>query len=167
MAQEQSNERRLDVPDDRAWQERFWTVQRAAWVLMALFILAALFGATGKGGPLASASAATPDGTLEYPRITRWQSAEDVIVRLPDSAAGDIELLVSPKFAEVYSIDSIVPQPSQSEATSQGHLFTFDATGNGPKEIILHVTAGKPAFGRPVDVRIGRSVARVRVTVLP
>ena len=167
MAKDQNREQTLEVADDRAWQERFWTVQRVGWLVMALFILAALFGATGKGGPLASASAATPDGTLEYPRITRWQSAEDVIVRLPDSAAGDIELLVSPEFAEVYSVDSIVPQPSQSEATSEGHLFTFAATGKGPKEIILHVTAGKPAFGQPVDVRIGQSVARIRVTVLP
>ena len=167
MAQEQSKERRLDVPDDRAWQERFWTVQRVAWVLMALFILAALFGATGKGGPLASASAQTPDGTIDYPRITRWQSAEDVIIRLPPATSGEVELLVSPGFAKVYSIDSIVPQPSKSTTTPAGHMFTFAAAGGGPKEIVLNVTAGKPAIAQPVDVHIGRSAAHIRVTVLP
>ena len=167
MAKEQGGERRLDVSDDRVWQERFWTIQRIGWLVMALFILAALLGATGKGGPLAKASVQTAGGTIDYPRITRWQSAEDVIVHLPASASGEVELLASPGFAEVYSIDSIVPQPSAARTTPAGHLFTFDATGGGPKEIILHVTAGKPVIGQPVMVRIGQSVARIRVTVLP
>ena len=167
MAEVQSSERRLDISDDRDWQERFWTIQRVSWLLMAMFIVAALLGATGKGGPLSSASVRTPDGTIDYPRITRWQSAEDVIVRLPASTSGEVDLLVSPEFAEVYGIDSIIPEPTRSKTTPAGHRFTFAADGGGQKEIILHVTAGKPAISQPVDIRLGRSVTRIRVTVLP
>lgn len=64
---------RLDVDDDRAFQEKFWTFQRVAWALMALILLAALAGTTGSGGPLAHAEASGPGGSIEYPRIARWQ----------------------------------------------------------------------------------------------
>lgn len=167
MADKQSKHPPLAVADDRDWQERFWTVQRIGWLMMALLVVAALAGATGKGGPLASATITTDGGIIDYPRISRWQSSEDVIVRLAPSASGDVELLVSPAFSKVFSIDSILPEPSSSQATAAGHLFTFATMAGGNKQIILRVTGGKPVVEQPVDVRIGRSAAHLKVTVLP
>lgn len=74
----------FEVEEDRTFQERFWTAQRFAWSAMGLFIVAALAGATGSGGPLADAVAETPGGTIEYPRIARWQAAERMTVRVCD-----------------------------------------------------------------------------------
>ncbi len=167
MADKQGKHAPLEVADDRDWQERFWTAQRIGWLVMAVLVVAALAGATGKGGPLASATMTTDGGTIVYPRIARWQSSEDVIVRLPPSASGNVELLVSPAFSKVFSIDSILPEPSSSQATAAGHLFTFPTMAGGDKQIILRVTGGKPVIEQPVDVRIGKSAARLTVTVLP
>lgn len=157
----------LEVAEDRDWQEKFWTAQRIGWLVMALFVISALAGATGKGGPLASATIRTSGGTIDYPRIARWQAAEDVIIRLPASTAGNVELLVSPAFSRVFSIDSIMPEPSEAQTTPAGHRLTFSTADGGDKQIILQVTGGKPVIEQPVDVRIGGSAARLTVTVLP
>lgn len=167
MAGKQSRIHSLDIAEHRDWQERFWNIQRLGWVLMTLFIVAAALGATGKGGPLATASVRTADGTVHYPRVTRWRSDEDIVVRLPASASGEVELLVSPAFSEVFGVDSVSPDPRRSTVTPSGHAYTFAVTPGGPKEIFLHVTSGRPTFRQPLAMRVGESVARMEVTVLP
>lgn len=164
----QSRQRQSPVAEeDRDWQERFWTVQRIGWLLMALLVIAALAGATGKGGPLSSTTLRTDSGTINYPRITRWQSSEDVVVTLPAHLTGDVELLVSPAFSRVFSIDSIVPAPSDARTTPAGLQFTFRTAPGGEKDIIIHVTSGKPVLSQNVQLRIGEKAARLNVTVLP
>lgn len=118
---------------------------------------------------LASASAQLPGGaTIEYPRITRWQSKEQVIVRLPASAAGEVELELSPAFVEIFSIVSLEPEPSEVRATSGGHRFTFNVEPGGEKLIVFNVEAGKPTMQRTTNVRIGDGPpAEMRLTVLP
>lgn len=169
MAEKQRKSGRLQVEEDRPWQERMWTAQRIGWVLMALLILAALLGVMGKGGPLASASAHTLAGTIEYPRIARWQSNERVTVRLPPSVGGRVEVELSRPFVQLFSIQSIEPDPSEVLATSAGCRFTFDVEqGGGEKLIIFSLKAGKPALQQTVDVRIGDAPpTQMRLTVLP
>jgi hypothetical protein len=158
----------LEVQEDRAWQEKFWTFQRIGWALMALLILAAMLGATGKGGPLASASAQTPAGTIEYPRITRWRAVEQVTVRLPPATAGKVELELSKAFAELFTIESVDPEPAEVQATGTGHRFSFDVAGGGEKLIVFDVRSAKPALLRTVPTTIDDAPpAEMRVTVLP
>lgn len=169
MAAQQGRSGGLQVSEDRAWQEKFWTAQRVGWIVMALVIFAASLGLTGKGGPLASATAGNAAGMIEYPRITRWQSQEDVTVRLAPSAAGKVDLLLSPSFARLFSIESVVPEPSSVATTGAGQRFTFEVgPGEGEKTIAFAVTTGRPVLGQPVEARIGNSQpVRLNVTVLP
>lgn len=169
MAAEQRKSGGLQVNEDRAWQEKFWTAQRVSWIAMALVIVVAVLGLTGKGGPFASASARSASGTIEYPRITRWQSQEEVAVRLAPSAAGKVDLLLSPSFARLFSIKSVVPEPSSVATTGAGQRFTFEVgPGEDEKTIIFNVTTGRPVLGQPVEARIGNlQPVRMNVTVLP
>lgn len=169
MAEKQQQARGLQVEEDRAWQEKFWTAQRIAWVLMALFIFAALVGFTGKGGAFASATAQTPAGMIEYPRITRWQSDELLTVKLPSAASGEVQLELSNSFVELFAVQSIKPEPSKAVATATGHRFTFDVErGGGPKLIQFQIQAENPALLQPMTAMIGTSQpAQMTVTVLP
>ncbi|HXH53749.1 MAG TPA: hypothetical protein VNH53_10030 [Sphingomicrobium sp.] len=160
----------LQVQEDRAWQEKFWSAQRVGWVVMALLVLAALAGATGKGGPVASASARTPAGIIEYPRIARLQSDEKVTVRLPPSASGEIPVELLRPFAESFSIELIEPEPSHVEATADGQRFIFNvgSCGGGEKLIVFHVRARRAAMNSRLAVRIGdERPVTLAVTVLP
>lgn len=169
MGKAAESDDRLEVNEDRAWQERTWTIQRLGWIAMVVFLLAALFGATGSGGPLATARVATGGGTIDHPRIARWQSAEQVTVNLPSGSTGPIDVELERSFVDLFSIESVEPDPSQVTATGAGHRFTFDLAGDaGPKSIAFHVRASNPAIERAIGVRIGEGrPARMIVTVLP
>lgn len=160
---------RLDIDDDRAFQERFWTFQRVAWAVMALILIAALAGATGSGGPLADAEASGPGGSIEYPRIARWQSAERMIVRLPPEARGTARLELGGAFTQTFAIEDIEPQPSSSVATAAGHRYEF-ALGDAPgeKRIILHLRAASPSLPVRVPAKLGDAPPLpLRMVVLP
>lgn len=169
MAEKQEKRGRLQVEEDRPWQETLWSAQRVGWALMALLIFAALLGALGKGGPFASASARSPAAVIEYPRITRWQSNEQVTVRLPPSASGEVDVELSRAFVELFSVESIEPDPSEVQATGAGHRFTFNVeNGGGDKLVVFHVKAGTPALKRTIHARIGDAPpTEMRLTVLP
>ena len=136
---------------------------------MALFLIAALFGATGAGGPIASARVETAGGTIEYPRIARWQSAEEVTIALPAGSSGTIDVEIEKSFAELFGVESVEPEPSQVVATEKGHRFSFDlGTDAGPKNLAFHVRPSSPTFRRTITARIGDAPpARMNVTVLP
>lgn len=165
----QKSKSAFQVDEDRAWQEKFWTAQRVGWAMMALLVLVAFTGALGKGGPLASASARTPAGTVEYPRVTRSQSSEQIVVKLSPQAEGEVEVELSSGFLQLFTLRSIHPEPSQSEVTGEGQRFAFDVAGRGShKRIVLDVRSRQTAFERTVPIRIGDlPPTPLRVTVLP
>ena len=160
---------RLDVDENRDFQEKFWTFQRFAWAAMVLILVAALAGATGSGGPLAHATASGPGGSIDYPRIARWQAAERMIVRLPPDAAGTARIELGEAFARTFAIENIEPQPSSSVATAAGHRYEFDlGDGPGEKRIILHLRAASPSPPVRVPARLGEASALpLRLVVLP
>ncbi|HET9460108.1 MAG TPA: hypothetical protein VFO51_09030 [Sphingomicrobium sp.] len=159
----------LQISEDRSWQEKFWTAQRVAWAVMALFILAAIAGLTGKGGPLASATARMGDAVVDYPAITRWQSDEQVQFHLADSDPDRVDILLSPHFVHLFAINSIEPEPSEVKATGAGHRFTFETeAGARGRTITFDVRAQKPAIAQRIQAAVGnRPAAELKITVLP
>jgi hypothetical protein len=158
----------LEVHEDRPWQETLWTAQRVGWAVMALIVLAALVGLTGKGGPIASASAETAGATILYPRITRWKSDDQLTVRLPPSASGKVDVELSKAFGELFAIRSVEPEPSEVQATANGHRYTFEVEGGGDKLVVFGLHAENPAIQRTVRAQIADAPpAHLTITVLP
>ena len=145
----------LELNEDRPFQEKFWSFERGAWVVMALIMVAALAGLTGQGGPLAGASVAGPDGRIEYPRIARWEADDSLTVTLPPGAAGEATIDIGPAFSDIFGISDVRPTPAESSATGDGQRMTFDlGDGAGPRRIVLHVRPTKPSFGKPIEMRL-------------
>lgn len=158
----------FEVQEDRPWQEGWWVVQRVGWAIMALIILAALVGLTGKGGPLASATADAAGATIDYPRITRWKSDDQLTVRLPASASGKVDVELSRAFGELFSVRSVEPQPSGMQATANGHRYTFEVEGAGEKLVVFGLHAENPAIQRTVRAEVADAPpADLTITVLP
>ena len=169
MAKAETNARRLQVTEDRSWQEKFWTAQRVGWVLMAILILAAIAGLTGMGGPLASARAELGGGTIDYPRITRWQADDQMQVRISPASPTDVELTLSREFVQLFTISSIQPEPAEVQATAAGHRFTFETEpGERERVIAFAVRATRPVIARPFAASLGDAQPqRLTITVLP
>lgn len=134
---------------------------------MALFLAAALGGVTGSGGLLAHGRVETPAATFDYPRIARWQAADDLTVTLPPRTSGEVELDLSSDFVRLFSIESVEPTPTEVAATRDGHRFTFDVLAGGGI-IAFHVRPSKPSLPRRVTATVGTAPpAHMTITVLP
>jgi hypothetical protein len=158
----------LDLDSDRPFQERMWRFERAAWALMALLVIAAFAGFTGKGGPFAHARVQAGTATVDYPRISRWQTADSLTVEFGPETSGRGEVLLPSAFTDSFAIESVVPQPIEVVATPEGKLFRFAMEGNGRKSVNFAVRAGSPSWWTEGDLRLGDdSRARLGFVVLP
>ena len=161
----------LDDAEPMAHQRWEWTLERVAWVIMALVIVAGLLGGLG-AGPLASREAAAPDGSLvvEYYAIERAAAPNTLVLRLGPKAgeSSQIDLAFSRPFAEGTQLDSLVPEPVQTTAREGEIVHTFAASDlTGGSTIVCRYQHQR--FGS-LDYRIaiqGREPARVRQIVLP
>jgi len=145
----------LDLNDDKPFQERFWTFQRFAWLAFALCVILALAGLTGGGGPLSRATASGDAGTVDYPRVARWEASDALRIILPESANRQVRIDIGSAFSEVFELEDIQPQPSASEATAEGLRFVFDLSDPpGERRIVMHVRAMRPSLGRAMHIRI-------------
>lgn len=157
----------LQLDSDVALQERMWKVERVAWLLLGLIVLAALAGAFGGGGFLSSAHYQAPAGTfsLEYRRLTRHSTQTTLSYRL---SPGQSELWLSNQFLQGVTIEWIAPEPEQTARDDARTVFRFDSlTPDRPLEVEFHV---RPSGFGPLELETGTpagSSARLRSFVYP
>lgn len=134
-----------DIAEDRSFQQRFWKIERLAWVFFALLLLGALAGAFGRGGPLASGSAPLGAGRVDYPAIARWQAGEEFAIRVAGDS-GERRLVLSSEFLQAFKVDSLRPEPGRVEATAAGHAYFYPATSDATLDIWIAVTPRSPGY---------------------
>lgn len=159
----------IELDEDRPFQERFWSFQRIAWVVMGLIVAAALAGLTGAGGLLSRAEATAPGATLDYPRVTRWQASDDMRLTLAPRGADQATIMIGASFFDIFEIEEIHPAPAESGATASGQRLVFDlGEASGEREIIFHIRATAPALTATYQVRVDDGPAmRLSPVVLP
>jgi hypothetical protein len=67
----------LQLDEHRRFQERFWKLERVAWIVFAIVTLSALLSLTGAGGPLATVWSESGNAVISYPRVARWETADE------------------------------------------------------------------------------------------
>lgn len=167
MSEAPPNRGELELDDDIDFQRRSWKFQRAGRFLMALLVVLALLGLFG-GGPLSNATAGGEGAKLsiEYSRFARLSGTSTLRLRLAPGAAtgGEAKIRISREFLDGVQVDTITPEPTESEAGEEHTIFTFaipDATQ--PAIIEFHFRPLK--FGRlSADVGL---VGETRVRLAP
>jgi hypothetical protein len=137
--------RRLQIEEDRNFQERFWVAERVAWGGFTVILIAALAGLTGGGGPFAQATAQLAGGQVVYPRISRWVADDTVTVRFGPGEAPR-RLFIPQEFLTVFELQTIQPEPIRSIGAQGGLLFLFDAEPGA--EVSIGVRARQPGILR-------------------
>ncbi len=145
----------LQLNEHRRFQERFWTIERLAWCVFALIIVAGLLGAFGSGGPLATKVTVIDRAIVEHPRIGRWEGTDEMIVRFKsDPAAQTRSLFLSNTFTEVFQVEDIQPLPARTVIEASGQRLFFDNPGHDGGMVTLHLraqSAGSASFSVGVD----------------
>ena len=119
--------RSLEIDEDEAFERRSFTVQRAGWIFMAAFVVAAAAGLFGSG-PLARAHTAVPGAfTVEYDRLTRYQSDQTLHIHLDPAVTRGREarLWINRGFLDSSKINTVVPAPLRIEGEADRLHYVF------------------------------------------
>lgn len=160
----------LAVGEDLEFQHRWWRFEKIVWALFTLIIVLDVAGVFGRG-PLAKATAQTPDGSMriEYERVERFETPSMLTVHFGRNAVaqGKIQLWVSDNVIKPLGNQRIIPQPETSVIASGGILYTWAAT-EPPDSAAFALEPSRPGFFE-YEIRMpgtGASIRR-RVLVMP
>jgi hypothetical protein len=155
-----------EIAEDRPFQERFWHVERFAWIGFGLLLLAAMAGFFGSGGPFSRGEAISGETRIDFPTQARWEAGEEINVRLAGSA-GERVVEVSNEFAEAFEIDDIQPPPDRVEATAGGQRLVFLAADSAPIMVRLAMTPRHPGPAKYLIAASGMPAVPVSTFVWP
>jgi hypothetical protein len=105
---------------------REWVIQRVAWVIMVLILIAALIGFFGNG-PWSKRTAMSEDGGLsvEYQRVIRFQAQTELQIRLEAEGDSPATLVIGEGYLEHFELKSVVPEPETQQAGEGELILTF------------------------------------------
>lgn len=128
----------IEDVDDISFQRSEWTVQRFAWVGLAVFLAAAVAGLFSVG-PLSATTARSPDGalTVSYDRFLRHVGITSATVVVGKEAVHEQEvtLFIAKDLARGWDIENVVPHPSTESSSGSWLIYQFDVLGGTPPRI--------------------------------
>jgi hypothetical protein len=133
----------LDIGQDLEYEQRALKIQKVAFVIWALLLIAALAGLCGPG-PLSQATTSTPDKAVQvqYNRFARMQAPTDLEVHLGPGVAkeGHVPITLSDQYAENVEVRSVTPQPSGTHVGADGVTYSYDVPDAGqPGLVVFHL----------------------------
>ncbi|MEO1987143.1 MAG: hypothetical protein ABGX47_10920 [Martelella sp.] len=143
----------LQLKENRTFQERFWLAERWAWLGFVIFVLMALFGFTGSGGPFSTASKLSGEAEIRFPAVTRWQTSDRMVITF-ESPAANHTVTFSAAFGKAFQVESIHPEPVSSSIADEGQMLIFaaDDARRGTVAIDLRAQSpGRKSYGLTVD----------------
>jgi len=159
----------LEVGQDADFERRWWTVQRTAWVILAIVTAAALAGAFGRG-PLASASKSMNGVDVEWERIGRFNFGYDLEVAVSPSAAGngDVEITLPQEYVRCSGLQRTAPRAVEEREGGDAVTYVFRrASTSEPVRVRFHLQPRSlGACGGSITVGENPAVA-IRQFVLP
>ena len=119
----------LQVGQDLEFQRREWVVERIGWGLMALLVIAALFGLLG-GGPLSQATAGGEGGPfqVQYGRFVRHRAPTDMEITLQPGAVQEdkARVWVDREWLDTIDLQSVLPEPDSMQAGGDRLIYVFE-----------------------------------------
>ena len=155
----------LQLDEHRAFQERSWSVERWSWLAFGAILVFALTGLAGGGGPLAHGLIRSDVGEIDYPRVSRWESSDDIVVTFAPAGA-EHRLTIGPAFSDYFQIEDMQPAPERSMSSRIGEVFIFGTEAQAAAKITLHLRAFRFGIAR-YRLTVDGTAANVTTVVLP
>jgi hypothetical protein len=140
----------LQITHDLEFQQREWRVQRAAWGLGLLILIAGLLGLLG-GGPLSHVATASGPVTVEYERFVRKRAPTAMTLRIaPDAvAAGEVAVWLDRAFLDKVAVERVSPEPASMAAGAGRVIYRFALVEpTGPAEVVFTLQPEEPGLAR-------------------
>lgn len=141
------------IDEDRPFQMRFWKIQRLLWIALALILLFALAGFTGRGGPFSRSAQIFGKVAIEYPQSWRLAASDRLMIEA--SGSKPLTLSVDAALTDIFEIEAITPEPSQSQTRNGRLVYSFDGAAGGAQRIAFTLKPTAIAWGDIFLLRIG------------
>jgi hypothetical protein len=137
----------LEINQDLNFERRSWKVERVAWGVGLLLLVAALLGFLGPG-PLGKATAASADKllSLQYHRVVRYESPVVFRVNVDGRLAknGALRLWLDRKLVDALEIKHVDPKPDAVEINGERFVYVFKtAAAPSTIQVFFHVEPNK------------------------
>jgi hypothetical protein len=154
MARDDAVDKRTEFASDPRFDRIQWRVERGAWVVMGLIVVAALLGFLGGGGPLTRATEQAGDAEIRYNRVTRWQGVDRIEITIPASEQ-EARLSFNESFLEDMEVEGVHPEPDSIEAGTDSVTYVFEL-GEGENAADVTFTLRPQRIGRhSADIQAG------------
>lgn len=142
----------LEIDEDPEFQQKEYFFQRIGVTLLFVFVLAALLGFTGMGGPVGRGEAGDRGGPLhvEYERFVRRGGLSTLKLHLR-SAPGDVRFWVAAPYFERIRIESVAPAPELVSVETGRHVYTIRV---GSPDVTVTLRVGHESAGI-LDAEVG------------
>lgn len=139
--------RSIEIDEDLQFQKKEWVFQRIGVVVIGIFVIAAMTGFTGMGGPVSRASAGERGGPLyvEYERFVRRGAKATMKLYVHSDPPGFIQFWVSAPYLADVIVDSVAPVPQTVTVEGTRHVYTVRAAS---PDVIVTVEMNHQTFGR-------------------
>jgi hypothetical protein len=155
----------LQLEEKRGFQQRFWMLERLAWVLFAALVASAMAGLAGGGGYFSRQSVAIGNAVADLPRITRAQGSDNITLLLHGAEASR-SIVLGDDFTRYFLIEHMQPAPERSLMVSSGLELVFAGSTEGPIRVLLDIRPLRPGFAS-FDLAVGDQRTAAEILVLP
>ncbi|MVA23910.1 hypothetical protein V6582_09665 [Agrobacterium vitis] len=153
------------VENHGRFQRLFWTVQRCAWVVFAVILIACLLGLLGRGGFFSRSIVQVAQGSLDFPAISRWNAPDELKVTF-SATDQDRTVIIDPRFLEAFSVEGIDP-PQKTTFARDGHVgYVFAADPTAEITVIFRLQTQHPGL-RSYSIGIGDEVSERSTFIFP
>ncbi|MCC6421786.1 MAG: hypothetical protein IT429_26510 [Gemmataceae bacterium] len=137
----------LEIDEDMVFQRRAWRLQRVAWALGGLVLIAGLLGLLGNG-PLAGATARSGEFEARYDRFLRLEAPSTLQFDMPaPEGEGEVRLRLSGGWVEKSQVTGVTPEPASAAGGEQSLVYTFTAE-EGQQSVAIQIHFEPSRFGR-------------------
>lgn len=151
----------LQLVEQTRFQEKFWKVERYAWVIFACLLVAAGAGLFGGGGPLSRVLVKGQNYVLDMPGIMRSDTSQSLNFV---QSGPSLQITLGQNFGQYFRIEDIRPRPT-SWRSDNGETLSFEGAAT-PTRVIIHVRALGPGIVRaPIAIQ-GHSIPTTSI-ILP
>ena len=145
--------RTIEIDEDLSFQRKEWVAQRVGIGVLALFLIAAVLGFTGSGGPFSRAETSDASGALrvEYERIVRRGAQSTITLHSRGGKPGPRSFWVSTDYFKSIDLELVVPDPEAVTAEGDRYVYTIRST-RSDATVTVHVRPTRVGW---IEVDVG------------
>ncbi|MDI6834890.1 MAG: hypothetical protein QMD99_04130 [Rhizobiaceae bacterium] len=127
----------LQLKEHRAFQAKFWRLERFAWIFFALILVAVGLGLSGSGGPLSRSTLVADRSVADVPRFSRWEAPDEIRITLAPSS--DQNLTLAEAFFSKFQIETMQPPPARTDPGQSSTVYHFGSSATEPLLVSINL----------------------------